>query len=70
MARFTFSAKKMIDRVKAEGRGDLLDEVTMAKIMQLDGASGSDYNWENQVNGQNLVWLEEFKTYVNKDDCN
>lgn len=59
----------MIERVKAEGRGDLLDEVTMAKIMQLDGASGSDYNWENQVNGQNLVWLEEFKTYVNKNDC-
>ena len=69
MADYTFRAQKMIDRVKREGKEDLLTEETLKFIQSLDGKVGTDYNWQAIVKGENLVWLEEAKTYVNKVDC-
>ena len=64
----TFRAEKMIARVKAEGRGDLLDAETLAKIKSLDGKPANTYNWENFVNGENLALIDG-ETYVNVADC-
>jgi hypothetical protein len=66
---YTFRAQKMIDRIKAEGRGHLLDEPTLKTIWSLDGKKGTDYNWQSVTKGENVVWIEEAKMYVNKDDC-
>ena len=70
MADFTFRAQKMIDRCMREGNGDLLTEETVAFIKSLDGKVGTDYNWQSVVKGEdNLVWIAEANTYVNKVDC-
>lgn len=66
---YTFRAQKMIDRIKAEGRGELLDEATLKTIWSLDGKVGTDYNWQSVVHDENLVWIEDAKMYVNKNDC-
>lgn len=69
MANYIFRAQKMIDRVKAEGRGDMLDEATLKTINSLDGKIGTDYNWQSVVHDENLVWIEEAQMYANKNDC-
>lgn len=69
MATYTFRAQKMIDRIKAEGRGALLDEPTLQTIRSLDGKTGTDYNWQSVVNNENMVWIEDAQMYVNKNDC-
>lgn len=68
----TFRADKMINRVKREGRGNLLDKETLAKIMSLDGKSGTDYNWRSQVYGEDLVYIHDGNgggEYVAACDC-
>lgn len=69
MATYTFRAQKMIDRVKAEGRENMLDEPTLETIRSLDGKTGTDYNFQSVVHDENLVWIEDAKMYVNKNDC-
>lgn len=69
MARFIFHSQKMLDRIIREGKQDLLDDETRNFILSLDGAEGTDYNWEMMVNGNELVYLVEHRTYVNQEDC-
>lgn len=69
MARFIFHSQKMLDRIIREGKQDLLDDETRNFILSLDDAEGTDYNWEMMVNGNELVYLVEHKTYVNQEDC-
>lgn len=69
MAEMTFRAQKMIDRCRAEGKDDLLTKEMIAKIKSMDGMTGTDYNWQSQVMGEPLVWLQEAQTYVNIIDC-
>lgn len=65
----TFRAQKMIDRIRSEGRGELLDDKTLDMIWSLDGMVGDDYNWQSVVKGENLVYIAEADTYVNFADC-
>lgn len=69
----TFRAKKMIERVKREGLGHLLDDATLELINKLDGEQGNDYNWESVVKGEDLVWIEKTDehdgVYVALCDC-
>ena len=69
----TFRAEKMLARIKAEGKQDLLDEETVAFIRLLDGKVGTDHNWRSQVHGDPLVWIEKDEdqngTYVALCDC-
>lgn len=71
--RMKFKAEKMINRIIAEGRGDMLDQKTLAFIKMLDNKEGTDYNWASQVNGEDLVYLERDSdqngTYVARCDC-
>lgn len=68
-----FRAAKMIERVKAEGKGDMLDAKTLGFINKLDGKRGNDYNWRSVVRGEPLVYIEpdadQNGTYVNVADC-
>lgn len=64
-----FRAEKMIERVKREGRGDLLDKETLDFIKSIDGKRGNSYNWQSVVRGENVVWIEDAKTYVALCDC-
>lgn len=69
----TFRAKKMIDRIKAEGRGHMLDEKTLATINSLDGKKANTYNWASTVHGEPLAYISpegDFPgMYVNEKDC-
>lgn len=66
--KVVFRAAKMIERVKREGKGDMLDETTLAFINSLDGKEADTYNWASVVNGENLALIDG-KTYVNVADC-
>lgn len=65
----TFRMKKMLDRLKREGRMNEVTEEDIEMMKKLDGKVGNDYNWESVVNGVPLVWIEEGETYVNIADC-
>ena len=68
-----FRAQKMLDRVKKEGKENLLDQQTIDFIWSLDGEIGNDYNWESFVNGNDMVWIpandKHDGTYVALCDC-
>lgn len=68
-----FRAEKMIARIKAEGRGDLLDADTLAFIHLLDGKVGDSYNWQSVVHDEELVWIpkddDQEGAYVALCDC-
>lgn len=69
----TFKAKKMIDRVIREGKGNLLDDDTRAKIMALDGEPANTYNWASIVHGDDVALISKTdshpETYVAVCDC-
>jgi len=69
----TFRAKKMIDRIEREGRGDLLDPETLAFINSLDGEPANDYNWQSVTHGEPVALIgateKHEATYVNVVDC-
>lgn len=69
----TFRAQKMIDRVKKEGREDLLDEETLKTIKMLDGKQANDHNWQSVVMHEPLAWIEADEDqdgmYVALCDC-
>ena len=68
-----FRAKKMLDRVKAEGKENLLDDETIAFIVKLDGKKANDYNWASVVRDEPLCWIapdeDQNGTYVALCDC-
>ena len=50
-----FSAKRMMNRVKLEGNGYLLDAKTLAFIQSLDGQPVSANSWNRQVRGEPVL---------------
>ena len=66
---YTFRAQKMIDRIKREGREEMLTDETLEFIKSLDGKVGTDYNWQSVVRGEDLVWIADVGAYVNRVDC-
>lgn len=68
-----FRAKKMIDRVIAEGKGDMLTPETIEFINSLEGKSANTYNWQSQVFDENLAYIspdaDQDGTYVSILDC-
>lgn len=68
-----FRKAKMLARLEEEGRMNLVGPAELAMMDALDGEEGTDYNWENVVNGENLVWIEATDkhdgAYVAACDC-
>lgn len=67
-----FSKKLMIERVKREGRGDMLTPETLAFIEMLDGKEATTSCWRRQVYGEPLLWVDlgdGHGEYVNEADC-
>lgn len=68
----TFRKEKMLARLEREGRMNEVTEEDIALMTELDGLTGSDYNWESVVHGNNLVWIEKDGkgvAYVCAEDC-
>lgn len=67
-----FSKQKMIDRVTAEGRADMIDDEVRAIMDDLDGQPASTACWERQANGQPVLWVigkSGKGNYVRESDC-
>lgn len=69
----TFSKDKMIARVKAEGKGDMLDQPTLAMMDMLDGLEAHPNRWRQTVHGEENAYyceLDGKQIPVNLLDCN
>ena len=67
-----FSKEKMIQRITAEGRTDMIDEVVMSIMDNLDGQPVGTNLWQRQVYGKNVYSCigKDGKCYdVNANDC-
>ena len=69
-----FKAEKMLERIKKEGKQNMLDEETKKLILKLDGKKGNDYNFMSVVHNEQVVWIEdpempEKGIYVALCDC-
>lgn len=67
-----FSKQKMIDRVTAEGRADMIDEGAMQIMDDLDGQEATTACWQRQVMGLPVLWVVGKSgkgNYVNENDC-
>jgi hypothetical protein len=49
-----FKKSKMLERIKAEGREDLIDETVLKIMDNLDGQEVSSANWNRQVYGEDV----------------
>lgn len=69
---YRFSKDKMIERVTREGRGNLLDEKTLAFMDNLDGQPAETSCWARMVEQQPVYWVvgkDGKGAYVNENDC-
>lgn len=67
-----FSKEKMIARVTAEGRADMIDKETLAIMDNLDGQPVGTNSWSRQVYGEPVYTCigKDGKSYdVNENDC-
>ena len=67
-----FYKEKMINRLKAEGRGDAITPDILAIMDNLDGQDASASCWARQVHGEPVFWCvgKDGKGYeVNEADC-
>lgn len=67
-----FSKAKMIARVVAEGRADMIDDEVIKIMDNLDGLEAHTNSWRRQVYGEPLLVVKgrDGKTYdVNENDC-
>lgn len=70
MSRYIFRADKMLFRCEADPeKAKLLDDETVRFIHAIDGEEGTDYNWQNVVNGEPVVYLLRSKVPVAIVDC-
>ena len=51
-----FKKEKMLARIKAEGREDLIDETVLKIMDNLDGQEVSSANWNRQVYGEDVYY--------------
>lgn len=67
---YIFRAEKMLSRCMADPeKARLLDEETVHFIHAIDGEVGTDYNWQNVVNGEPIVYLLKSHVPVAIVDC-
>lgn len=67
-----FSKQKMIDRLTAAGKADVIDEFVMEIMDDLDGQEVSTACWQRRVMGLPVFWVigkSGGGTYVNENDC-
>lgn len=67
-----FSKEKMISRIKAEGREELIDNDVITIMDNLDGQDATASCWRRQVLGEPVLWVvgkDGTGEYVNELDC-
>ena len=67
-----FVKQKMIDRIKAEGREDMIDDEVMSIMDNLDGQEATRSCWRRIVHGDPVLWVvgkDGEGYYVNELDC-
>ena len=68
-----FRMSKMLARLEKEGRASEVTPQIMSIMRQLDGRTGTDYNWQSVVGDEPLVLINDDDVpqglYVNVDDC-
>ena len=67
-----FSKQKMIDRLKEEGRYNLITEDVRTTMDDLDGQVAKSNCWERIVNDEPVLWVigkSGQGRYVNEVDC-
>lgn len=68
----TFNKAKMLERIKSEGRMDMVGETELAIMDDLDGQEVTASCWERVVKGQPVYWCVGKSgegQYVNEKDC-
>ena len=67
-----FSKQKMLDRIKAEGRMDLVGETELGIMDNLDGQPVKKICWDRAVKDEPVYWCvgkDGKGEYVNENDC-
>lgn len=67
-----FKKEKMLARIKAEGREEMVDGTVLAILENLDGQTANASNWRRQVYGEPVLWVVGKNgegEYVNEKDC-
>lgn len=67
-----FKKEKMLARIKAEGREEMVDGTVLAILENLDGQTATTSNWRRQVYGEPVLWVVGKNgegEYVNEADC-
>ena len=67
-----FSKQKMLERIKCEGRMNLVGEVELAIMDNLDGCEVTESCWERVVKHAPVYWCVGKNgegMYVNENDC-
>lgn len=67
-----FRKEKMVARIIAEGRTDMLTPEIDAIMDKLDGREATDHCWRRQVLGEPVLYVVGrggTGTYVNEADC-
>ena len=67
-----FSKTKMLERIKSEGRMDMVGETELAIIDDLDGQDAVESCWARRVYGEPVLWVvgkSGVGHYVNENDC-
>ena len=67
-----FSKNKMLERIKKEGRTDLISETEIAIMENLDGQTANPNCWLRIAMDKPVLWVVGKNgkgEYVNEDDC-
>ena len=67
-----FSKEKMVARITADGRADMIDDEVISIMDNLDGCEASASCWRRQVYDEPVLWVVGKNgegQYVNEDDC-
>lgn len=67
-----FSKQKMLDRIKSEGREDLIDDKVKQIMDNLDGQMTNPHCWQRVVNDEPVYYVvgkDGTGNYVNEKDC-
>ena len=69
---YKFSKQKMLDRIKQEGRMDLVDDTVKEMMDNLDGMEANPSCWQRVVHQEPVMWVvgrDGNGAYVNENDC-
>lgn len=69
---YTFSKQKMLDRIKEEGRLNMVDAEAEKMMDNLDGCEATTSCWRRVVHQEPVMWVvgkDGNGAYVNENDC-